>query len=512
MRFFNTTGPCRADQHYMLPAASRLGAMRLYIERRQYVVLHAARQSGKTTALEELARQLLDEGRYASAVLSCEVASPFADVERAEPAILQSWRQTGDLTLPPDLRPPPWPEAPVGTRVGAALGAWAQSCPRPLVLFLDEVAALRDEALLSLLRQLRASFGARPGGFPHSIVLVGLRDVRDYAMAAGSRLGTASPFNVKVESLTLTDFSRAEVGALLAQHTAETGQAFEDEAVDEVYAQARGQPWLTNALGATLVDVVAPDRRAPITREAVAQAVDLLIRRRDTHLDSLAVRLVEPRVRAVLEPLLAGSAPEATTEDDRQFVIDLGLLRRMPTGDLDFANPIYRNVIGRVLASGPFDAMPRLEPVWLDERGNLVPERLLSAFLAFWSRHGAPLLQAAAYPEIAPHLVLMAFLDRVANGGGTIDREFAAGAGRVDLVLRYRGATVALELKVWRSRRPDPLPSGLRQLDEYLDRLGLPTGWLVIFDQHQRRRRRAGGPRVEAAESPAGRAITVVRA
>lgn len=510
MRFFNTTGPCRPGQHYMLPAARRLGPMRRYIDRQQYVVLHSARQSGKTTALDELARELREEGTYAAVVLSCEVGAAFADIERAEPALLGSWRQMAELSLSPAELPPPWPEAPVGTRVGAALGAWSRSCPRPLVLFLDEVDALRDEALLSLLRQLRANFGARPSSFPHAIVLVGLRDVRDYALASGSRLGTASPFNVKVESLTLSDFSREEVATLLRQHTDDVGQPFDEEAVDEVFAQTRGQPWLTNALAAILVDASVPDRGRPVSRAVVLDAAAELVRRRDTHLDSLAVRLAEPRVRAVLEPMMAGSPPVATTEDDRQFVIDLGLLRREPAGELEFANPIYRNVIGRVLAAGPFDAMPRLEPIWLDERGELVPERLLDAFLAFWTNHAEPLLQAVVYPEVAPHLVLMAFLDRVANGGGTVDREFAAGTGRVDLVLRYRATRVAMELKVWRARRPDPVTAGLSQLDEYLDRLGLQSGWLVIFDL--RPRRRPAGPLVKAALSPTGRRITVVRA
>jgi hypothetical protein len=271
-------------------------------------------------------------------VLSCEVAGPFGDVERAEPAVLQSWRQTAEVTLPPELHPPAWPDAPVGTRIGAALGAWAQACPRPLVLFLDEVDALHDAALLSLLRQLRAHFGQRPHAFPHTIVLAGARDPRDHA------------FNVTVASLGLTDFARAQVGELLAQHTAETGQAFDDDALDEVHAQSQGQPWLTNALGAALVGDIVPDRRDRITRAAVGQAVELLVRR---HLDSLAVRLTEPRVRAVLEPLIAGTAPGRTSKEDRQFVLDLGLLRRNPSGDLDFANPIYRDVISRMLRPTP---------------------------------------------------------------------------------------------------------------------------------------------------------------
>ena len=70
-------------------------------------------------------------------------------------------------------------------------------------------------------------------------------------------------------------------------------------------------------------------------------------------------------------------------------------------------------------------------------------------------QHGEPLLGSASYHEVAPHIVLMAFLHRVANAGGTLEREYAIGRGRMDLCLRYGDQTVALELKVWRDRAPE---------------------------------------------------------
>jgi hypothetical protein len=132
--------------------------------------------------------------------------------------------------------------------------------------------------------------------------------------------------------------------------------------------------------------------------------------------------------------------------------------------------------------------------------------------LLFWRQHGEPLLRSTAYHEIAPHLVLMAFMHRVVNGGGTIDREYAIGSGRMDLCIRYGDVTLAIELKVWRDGEPDPLSEGLEQIDGYLGGLSLETGWLVIFD------RRSGQPRIhertftESAQTKTGKAITVIRA
>jgi hypothetical protein len=180
-------------------------------------------------------------------------------------------------------------------------------------------------------------------------------------------------------------------------------------------------------------------------------------------------------------------------------------------GGLAVANPIYREVIPRVLAGGPQDSLPRILPTWLRPDSRLDPERLLQAFLSFWRQHGQPLLASAPYHEVAPHLVLMAFLYRVANMGGTLEREYAIGSGRMDICLRFGPDTLAMELKVWRDGEGDPLSEELAQLDGYLSSLGLETGWLVIFD------RRSGQPPIrertttEQATTPGGRIVTVIR-
>jgi hypothetical protein len=512
-RWFNTAGPCEPGDHYMIPPARRIPQVRRVIDQKHYFVLHAPRQSGKTTIVRGLAAELTAEGRYAAAWVSAEQGQPFADIGAAEAAILGSWARAAQV-LPTELQPPPWPAAAPGDRVQAALAAWARHCPRPLVVLIDEIDALRDDVLVSVLRQLRAGYPLRPELFPWSVALVGLRDVRDYEVSVREegRLGTASPFNIKVESLTLSDFSLEEVTELYGQHTADTGQRFEPAAVARAYALTRGQPWLVNALARQAVEVLRPDPGEPVRAEDIDLAVRTLIERQDTHLDSLSARLREDRVRAVIEPMLAGEALDEVPRDDLRFLVDLGLLRWSPDGGLEVANPIYREVIVRELSTGPRASLPRLQPSWLDADGRLGPEALREAFLAFWRQHGDALRRSAPYHEVAAQLVLMAFLHRVVNGGGTLEREYAIGRGRMDLCLRLGGVTVAMELKVWREGRPDPLPSGLVQLDGYLDGLGLPTGWLVIFDE-----RPVAGPvavrtRHEVVRSPAGRELTIIYA
>ncbi|MEO1743668.1 MAG: ATP-binding protein [Cyanobacteria bacterium J06629_9] len=513
-RWFNTAGPCQADIHYMLPATARLPNVLRIVKQRGYFVLHAPRQTGKSTAMIALAEELTNSGQYTSVMVSAEVGAAFPrDPALAEGAILGEWRNAMRYYLPPELQPPNWPAAVPGERIAAGLQAWAAQSPRPIVLFIDEVDALQDDMLISLLRQLRSGYPRRPEGFPQSVALIGLRDIRDYKVAAGGseRLNTASPFNIKVKSVTMRNFTSAEVKSLLSQHTMDTGQVFEPEAVKAIYELTWGQPWLVNAIAKEIVEEIVPDCETPITTALVFQAKEILIQRRDTHLDSLAERLREPRIRAIIEPMLAGQDLQNVPAEDIQFVQDLGLCRLTPQGGLVIANPIYREVLPRVLTITPRAALPQIAPSWLDAGGNLLPDKLLTAFLGFWRQHGEPLLRSASYHEIAPHLVLMAFLHRVVNGGGTLEREYAIGTDRMDLCLRYGSVTLAIELKVWREGRPDPLKVGLEQLEKYMVGLGTELGWLVIFD------RRSGVPPIAertttvTAETPKGFSVTVIR-
>jgi type II secretory pathway predicted ATPase ExeA len=517
MRFFNTAGPCNPDDHYMLPAAARLADEQVFrlIETKSYFIVHAPRQTGKTTAMHELARQLTASGKYISALLSMEVGAGLPDdVGAAELAILNDWRDAIRYQLPAEFHPSTWKtDADAGRRIGNFLAEWAISASRPLIIFLDEIDALANDALISVLRQLRSGYFRRPVAFPSSLALIGLRDIRDYKVASGGsdRLSTPSPFNISVRSITLRNFNLDEVAALLRQHCDESGQPFTPACVRQIYELTQGQPWLVNALAKVAVEELVTDLAQPVTEAHIEIATELLIQRRQTHLGQLADKLREDRVHRVIEPILAGGSLEAVPQDDIEYVLDLGLCRWQTDGGLVIANPIYREVLPRVLSYTARASLPQIAPTWLTVEGRLDTQRLLDAFLAFWRQHGQPLLKTTHYHEIAPHLVLMAFLDRVVNGGGTIVREYAIGIDKMDLFLRYGVDRLAMELKVWRDGKPDPLPQGLAQLDGYLNGLGLETGWLIIFDQ------RKGLPDISERTTTtitttlAGRSVTVIR-
>jgi hypothetical protein len=526
VRFFNITGSCDPARHYMIPAERRLPGVEVLIAKQAYFVVHAPRQTGKTTAMKALAWRLTAEGRYAALRFSCQNASVFPDdVSAAEKVVWSEVEASARASLPEVLRPPARLDADTGAFIKTQLIRWAEVCPRPLVLIFDEIDAIGGESVKAILSQLRTGFDSRPAAFPWSVILCGMRDVRDYKAASGgdpARLGTSSPFNIKEKSLRIANFTEAEMRELYGQHTAETGQVFTESALLRAWELTQGQPWLCNALAREVVEELKVPPAEAITADQFEEAKERLIVARATHLDSLLARLREKPVRRILGPVLAGTITKNPTFDaDFDYVTDLGLVA--PSRPVRIANPIYQEVIVRVLGSpveGMMDADPRS---YIAASGKLDLDRLLHDFAEFWRENSDVLTGSVSYREVAPQLVLMAYLHRLVNGGGYISREVGIGRKRIDLLVRWpyteadgkRGVQrEAIELKVWRDRdkKGDPLAQGLIQLDEYLAKLGLSQGVLVIFDARTEAPPVEERTRFEEALTSAGRKVTVLRA
>ncbi|MBI2569170.1 MAG: ATP-binding protein, partial [Candidatus Schekmanbacteria bacterium] len=162
----------------MLPPEKRLPEVRGLIEQQLYFVIHAPRQSGKTTCFRTLAETLVREGACAAVHASCETAQPCGgDVEFAVTAVCESIVRQAHRQLPEALRPGALDMSLSGaSRLNELLRCWSERSPLPVVLFLDEIDALYDESLISVLRQLRDGYPDRPRQFPQSLALIGLRD------------------------------------------------------------------------------------------------------------------------------------------------------------------------------------------------------------------------------------------------------------------------------------------------------------------------------------------------
>ena len=518
MRFFNTAGPVVPDLHYFVPPLERLdaGEFLTLIRQRKYFVLHAPRQTGKTSALLALRDELNAGDEFRCVYVNVEGGqSAREDVGAGLRAILSALARGARETLDDLFVAEIWlgilDAAGPHDALRETLARWAASEAKPIVLMIDEIDALIGDTLLAVLRQLRSGYPERPGRFPQSVILCGVRDVRDYRIrtsAGNAIIAGGSAFNVRAESLRLGDFSSREVEFLLDQHSRETGQAFTGEARNAIGELTRGQPWLVNALAyeACFKNRAGRDRDRAITGDAIHDAREQLILRRETHLDQLADKLREERVRRVVEPLLSGAeAADSIAPDDLQYVRDLGLVTR--NGPVAIANPIYREVIPRDLTYTTQEMSIHHDPAWYaGDDGALRVGDLLASFQAFFREHSEHWVERFQYKEAGPQLLLQAFLQRIVNGGGRIEREYGLGRMRTDLLLLWplRGThaqasapapagegrvtqKVVIECKVLHRGLDRTLREGLAQTRAYMDRSGAAEGHLVVFDRTEGR-------------------------
>ncbi len=170
-----------------------------------------------------------------------------------------------------------------------------------------------------------------------------------------------------------------------------------------------------------------------------------------------------------------------------EYVKDLGLIVQDRTGALCIANQIYQEIIPRQLTWDAQTGMTLQSAWYVQSDGRLDISKLLEAFQQFFREHSESWLERFEYREAGPQLLMQAFLQRIVNGGGRIEREYGLGRGRTDLLViwPYPGGVqrVVIELKVLHKSRAQVIREGIAQVQSYADRCGAEEAHLVDFDR-----------------------------
>ena len=514
-KHFNNAGPVNKDNMYKIDPLKRWELQEVLdlIEKEKYFIMHAPRQTGKTSCMLALRDYLNKEGKYFAVYVNVEMGqaakhntnSSIRAINGAlrmrlehlnvDENILSQLKKIND-------------EVDVNIALTNAFTCLSSAMSKPVVVFIDEIDALIGDSLISVLRQIRSGYDQRPEKFPASIVLCGIRDVRDYRIVSSNNeiITGGSAFNIKAKSLSIENFSIDEVKELYLQHTTETGQVFEDDIYDLVMDYTNGQPWLVNALANEVVWEMKENRdhSVIITKDKLAEAKERLILRRDTHLDQLVDKLKEDRVRNVILPMLLGDE-YIPQPDDAKYCIDLGLIKQTRAG-LEISNSIYQEIIPRELTWDEQNNMlARFKPNWINTDGSLNINTLLTLFKDFWNENstiwGSNL---PGYREAAPQLVFQAFMQRVINGGGTINREYALGTGQTDLYIKWQYEyekklciqNIVIEIKVihknWSYETTKK--AAIEQTAHYAKACGEKEAYILIFDRENKMKWQADEP------------------
>lgn len=530
MRYFNTAGPIRPKDHYCFNPLERINLEEILslIEQKKYFVLHAPRQTGKTSCLLALMEYLNNQTDFKCLYINVEAAQGAREnIRQGMNAIINEMASRAKNYLNDNFIETILPKLLDETGYMSALNiCLTDFCSihlkAPLVFLIDEIDSLIGDTLISVLRQIRAGYDKRPEHFPQSIILCGVRDVRDYRIHSDrdkSIITGGSAFNIKSVSLRLGDFTEPEVYELLEEHTKETGQPFDVKAKEIIWEYTQGQPWLVNALAyqACFETKAKRDKileKMPITEEMIIDAKEALILRRETHLDQLADKLKEERVKRVIEPIIQGREESYDLlDDDIWYVRDLGLIKL--DGGIHISNPIYAEIIPRQLTFGTQQTIHHKTAWYVRDDGTLDMPKLLKGFQEFFRENSESWVERFQYKEAGPQLLMQAFLQRVINSGERIEREYGLGRGRTDLMVIWnysktlrveneipskeikkegvneelnakqtkRVQKEIIELKILHKFLEKTISGGLEQTYQYMDRCGCNDGHLVIFDR-----------------------------
>jgi hypothetical protein len=540
-KYFNTLGVCNPQEHYMLPAVPRLPGIGSMIDSGDYFIINAPRQSGKTTCLTELTTLINSEGKYYALNCSFSSISDTNEDDMAMSRVIDCIDAGLRSSSVPKLRDlacsfieEPYMKC-TCTKVQAMLFDICRSLDRKLVVFFDEADCLNEAHLRTFLLQIRSGhdrrFAHSQTGFPRSLALVGMSNIRYYLTTVWPEewaYGIASNFNIVVNSISPANFSMEEIWSLYGQHTVETGQIFEPDAVERAWYWTEGQPWMVNAIADdVVVNQFKNDHSKVITAKEIDVAVRDLILRNDTHLDYLSERLKETRVRRVMERIIVGANifPDNVSSNDERYAIDLGILRvDSATGErYKPANPVYSELIARTLSRDIRKSLPRdLASRWMDGTG-IDMDGLLKDFQIFWRNSSKALTELNVVKTFVKdsvnsvleeyrikdvdenlinfkyidktrydivrlskdafaHLAFFAFLQRAMNDSvGIMKIEYGLNNSKLVICVCYKGISYPLELKIKGVKSQE---NNCSHLSGYIDRCGSKVGWLIVFDNN----------------------------
>jgi hypothetical protein len=491
MKEFNTAGPCNKEEHYMIDAATRLQGVEQLIDSKKYFVIHAARQSGKTTYLKDLANRLNTGGQYYALWCSLEntqnIVEPKEGIYRIVKKIENQLRISN---LPHKTEFAKDADYSDYTNVlNMELTLFCMLLDKPLVILFDEVDCLSEDTLISFLRQLRDGYNGRPEqAFPHSVALVGMRNIRDYKAQVrpeSATPGSASPFNIVTRTYTLQNFTKEEITQLYSQHTAETGQIFEEDAIESVYEQTQGQPWLVNAIAREVImEILQSDYTKPVTTELVNEAIPRIILNRPTHIDYFFERLKEEPVRRIIESIVFEEYYNINRKsDDFQYVKDLGLITETKEG-IEPANPVYGEIIACALnydvRNSSFHRYDESETTRYLKNGRIDMDCLMRDFQQYWRDNSGVWVKKGYLYESEPVFQMTDFIGRIVKDGRYVNCSMGTSGTDPDFCMRDEYQKYPIRLKTGYGNKC--IEEGFEETIRLMNRFNCNEGWLVVFD------------------------------
>ncbi len=476
MREFNTSGPCDPALHYMVVRETLLANGMEKVEKGRYLTLFAPGQAGKTTFFKLLLNRLQQD-----------FTTVWVSFKNLNTASKQEFYQGLNHELQSAFKKYA-AQTDVSIDSPITLGHFFEKQQaKPIVLAIDDFEGIPGYVIGEVMHTFRKIYHQKEYYCLHSLILAGVSTVIELVASQ------AAAFNV-TEDFQVPYFSHAEVSALIQQYVTESGQAFETDVINAIYANTRGQPGLVCALCACIVE--QSTRSQPVTMEDYYKAQHhFLTEGFDKNIINIVQKVREKR--NLMLKLIFGAEAVAFTLDNPDIVwlYANGMIDKSD-GYVAVPVPLYAKCLINAFRpslngeTGHYTASSaETLNQYLSAAGELNLNALLDAYRAYIRRRGFRAFDTENLKEAAQHYSLDGFIHffiQCLEGHSFV--EVPSSRGQTDILILHRKQKYIIETK--RFVNHYYFKKGKGQLAEYLRSEALDSGWYVVFshlhtDKHE---------------------------
>jgi hypothetical protein len=496
---FNTEGKCRPDLHFMADTTAKFDAIMDLIKKGKYFIIHRPRQYGKTTMLFKLLYALNEDADYITFNTSFQGVGDdvFLDEQRFCPMFLElleaetkEWQHPRLADFLSEAKQRVTNLKDLSKTITELVGL----AGKKLVLFIDEVdKSSNNQLFVSFLAMLRDKYLRRELSSDatfYAVVLAGVYDVKSLKIKIRSddEKKYNSPWNIAADFDVNMDLQPNEIKPMLDDYALENGVAMDTIKIAEhLFYYTSGYPFLVSKI-CKIIDEKMPEVRSrkAWAVEDVDHAVERLLQEHNTNFDTVVKNLENyPELYHLTAQLILES--QALSYDALDPMINLGVLHGIFTKNgtsLAIHNRIYAEVIANYMTARAMRTqLPssgyEYSGIYMLPGGHLNVEKVLLRFQNLLKEEYSQ--KDRDFLERQGRLIFLAFLKPILNGHGYSFKEpQISEEKRLDIVITLNRHKYVVELKLWRGEQAHK--KGLIQLVDYLNRQGLDTGYLVIFD------------------------------
>ena len=510
---FNITGLCLPKEHYMADVSHQLAETTELIEKGKYFTINRPRQYGKTTTLYTLMDRLIADN-YIVFNISFEGIGDliFNDEVLFSGGFFRLLTRVADDSAS-ELKDFLAEKALLIQNLeglGEAITELCAKTEKKVVVLIDEVdKSSNNQLFLNFLAMLRNKYldRSRKRTF-HSVVLAGLHDVKSLKLKLrpDEEAQYNSPWNIAIPYKVDMNLSAKSIKSMLEDYMQEQNVSMNADLISErLFYLTSGYPYLVSHLCKIMAEEIIPTKMGQPanggtvkewTEADVNKAFQLILRERhNTNFDTVVKNLNEyPQLYKLVYAMVIDG--QVFPYDNHDKTIDLGVLHgilcRSKTDALMIQNRIYRELIANMMISEwrtgnlddkSTDVFDVVSQYHLPNKG-LDMQKVLERFQAFMKKEYSN--KDRTFLERDGRMLFLAFMRPILNGVGYDFKEpQISEEKRLDVVITYHQHLYVAELKIWYGEEAHQ--KGLAQLVDYLDLLGLDTGYLLIFDHNKKK-------------------------